>query len=160
MNTHVRILTGTLLCMLLLLAPVSAITVKHLDVTVAENGDATITGDYSMNWIEQVVVYPAGVSILAVNPPDHAVVHSVSPNQVKVTVQKLVQVRHTANSTGYTTPAFSASDAQKQLDRFWFANLVSLDLTPGTLTLRFPDGAIIEDSDLSSVPSFVHSIAV
>ena len=158
MNINARILTGTLLCMLLLLAPVGAITVKHLDITVAENGDASIIGDYSMNWIEQAVVYPAGVSILAVNAPEHAVVHSISPNQVQVTVQKLVQVRHNADSTVYTTPAFSASDAQKELDQFWFANMVSLDLTPGTLTMRFPDGVTVEDSDLSSVPSFVYTI--
>jgi len=160
MNTRVKILTGTLLCMLLLLAPAGAITVNHLDITVAENGDALITGDYSMNWIEQAVVYPAGVSILAVNAPDNAVIHSISPNQVRVTVQKLVQVRRTADSTVYTTPAFSASDAQKELDQFWFANMVSLDLTPGTLTLTFPDGATVEDSDLSSVPSFVYTIAM
>ncbi len=153
------ILTGVLLFGLLCAAPVAALTVKHLDITVAENGDADITADYAMNWMEQAIVYPAGLSVLAANAPDHAVIHSISPDRVQLTVKNLVTVRHTKDATVYATPAFSAQDAQKELDRFWFANMVTLDLAHGTLTIRFPDGATTEDTDLSSVPSFVHTVS-
>ncbi len=153
------ILTGVLLFCLLCAAPVTAITVKHIDITVAENGDAYITGDYSMNWMEQMVVYPAGLSIVTVSPPKSATIHSISPSSVQVTVNKLVKVRHTNTSTTYITPAFSGADATKELDKFWFANMVNLDLAPGTLTLRFPDGATVADTDLTGVPSFTHTVA-
>jgi hypothetical protein len=152
------IIIGVLLFGLLCAVPVAAITVKHLDVNVGENGDAGITADYDMNWMEQVIVYPAGLSILAVNAPDRAVIHSVSPFQAYLTVKNLVTVQHTNDSAIYTTPAFSGQDAQKVLDRFWFANMVALNFAPGTITFRFPDGATIEDTDLSSVPSFVHTV--
>ena len=154
------ILIGVLLFSLLCAAPVAAITVKHIDITVAENGDADITADYAINWMEQAIVYPAGLSILAINPSDRAVIHSISPDRVYLTVQGLVTVRHTDDSTIYSTPSFSVSDIQKQLDRFWFANIVTLDFAPGTLTIRFPDGTTVEDTDLSSVPPFVHTVSV
>ena len=162
MNTsacRAKILIGIILCGLVLVTPVLAITVKHIDITVAENGDACITGDYSMNWMEQMVVYPAGLSIVTVSPPKYTTIHSVSPSSVQVTVNKLVKVRHTNASTTYITPAFSGADATKELDKFWFANMVNLDLAPGTLTLRFPDGATVEDTDLTGVPSFTHTVA-
>ncbi len=158
MNHRNWILTGVLLFCLLCTVPVAAITVKHLDVTVAENGDAEITADYGMNWMEQAVVYPAGVSILAVKTPSNVVVHSVSPDRASLAVHKLVAVQRATGSTTYKTPAFSANDAQRMLNQFWFANLVTLDFAPGTLTIRYPDGATTEYSDLSSVPSFTHSV--
>lgn len=159
-DCRAKVLVGIILCGLLLVTPAAAITVKHLDITVAENGDAYITGDYSMNWMEQAIVYPAGLSILSVNAPKHAVIHSVSPTKVQLTVQKLANVRHTNTSTVYTTPAFSIGDVTQELDKFWFSDMVTLDLAPGTLTLRFPDGVTVEDADLSSVPAFEHTVAV
>lgn len=159
-DCRARVLIGIILCGLLLVIPAAAITVHHVDITVAENGDAYITGDYSMNWMEQVVVYPAALSLLSVNAPKQAVIHSISPTNVQLTVQNLANVRHTNTSTVYTTPAFSVGDVTQELDKFWFANMVTLDLASGTLTLRFPDGATVEDTDLSSVPAFGHAVAV
>jgi hypothetical protein len=75
-------------------------------------------------------------------------------------VQHLVKVRHTKNSTIFTTPAFSKSDLTNDLKQFWFADMITLDLEPGSITIRFPDGAIVEDADLSSVPAFEHVVTV
>ena len=44
--------------MLLLVIPAGAVSIRHIDVTVAENGDALIAADYSLNWVEQAIVYP------------------------------------------------------------------------------------------------------
>ena len=160
MNHRIWILTGVLLFCLLCAAPVAAITVKHIDITVAENGDADITADYTMNWMEQAVVYPAALPLATAAAGDHAVIHSISPNRAQLTAKNFVSVLHTNGSTVYSTPAFSSGDAQRQLDRFWFANLVTLDLTSGTLTVRFPDGATGDYTGLSSVPSFMHTVSV
>jgi hypothetical protein len=160
MHHRYLILTGVFLLCLACTAPVAAITVKHLDITVSENGDADITADYGMNWMEQAVVYPAGVSLLAVKTPEHVAIRSITPDHASLTVQNLASVQRASGSTTYTTPAFSANDAQKVLNQFWFANIVTLDFTPGTLTIRFPDGATTEYADLSSVPSFTHTMLV
>ena len=160
MNYRTGILSGVLLFILVFAIPVAAVTVHHLDVTIADTGDAYITGNYSMNWIEQAFVYPAALSLISVNPGNDTVIHSISTDRVQLTVKHLVKVRHTKNSTIFTTPAFSKSDLTNDLKQFWFADMITLDLEPGTLTIRFPDGVIVEDTDLSSVPAFEHVVTV
>jgi hypothetical protein len=137
--------------------PAGAVTVRHIDVTVAESGDAYIVADYSLNWIEQVVVYPAALSLLSLDTGKHTVIHSVSPDQARLTMQHFVKVQHTNNSTIYSTKAFSAVDAQRELNQLWFGGLVTLDLTSGSLTIRFPDGDTVENTDLTTIPAFVHT---
>ena len=158
--------------MLLLVIPAGAVSIRHIDVTVAENGDALIVADYSLNWAEQAIVYPAAVPLLSgalgknipVNSVSHnntqlnIQVHSVSPDKTQLTVQRLVTVGKNPGATNYKTPAFSLADARKELDKYWFSNMITLDITSGYLTIRFPDGETIEYRDLTSVPSFEHAV--
>ncbi|MCX6698725.1 MAG: hypothetical protein NTV68_02165 [Methanomicrobiales archaeon] len=51
--------------MLLLVSPVGAVSIRHIDATVAVNGDTLIVADYTLDWVEQAIVYPAALSILS-----------------------------------------------------------------------------------------------
>jgi len=144
--------------MLLLVMPAGAVSIRHIDVTVAENGDALIAADYSLNWAEKAIVYPAALPLLFGGLGKNILVHSVSPDKTQLTVQHLVTVGKNPGSTNYKTPAFSLADARKQLDKYWFSKMVTLDGTSGDLTIRFPDGKSVEFRDLTSVPSFEHVI--
>ncbi len=144
--------------MLLLVIPAGAVSIRHIDVTVAENGDALIAADYSLNWVEQAIVYPAALPLLSGALGKNIQVHFVSLDKTQLTVQHLVTVGQTPGATSYKTPAFSLADARKQLDKYWFGNMITLDGTSGYLTIRFPDGQSVEYRDLTSVPSFEHVI--
>ncbi|MDP3396721.1 MAG: hypothetical protein Q8S57_08680 [Methanoregula sp.] len=144
--------------MLLLVIPAGAVSIRHIDITVAENGDALIAADYSLNWAEQAIVYPAAVPLLFGALGKNIQVHSVSPDKTQLTVQRLVTVGQTPGATRYKTPAFSLADARKQLDKYWFSNMITLDGKSGYITFRFPDGNSVEYRDLTSVPSFEHVI--
>lgn len=144
--------------MLLLIIPAGAVSIRHLDVTVADNGDALIVADYSLNWAEQAIVYPAALPLLSGALGKNIRVHSVSPDNTQLTVQHLVTVGQNPGATSYKTPAFSLADAKNQLDKYWFSDMITLDGTSGYLTIRFPDGETIEYRDLTSVPSFEHVI--
>jgi hypothetical protein len=147
-----------ILLMILLVVPVEAASIRHIDATIAENGDASIVAGYSLNWAEQVFVYPAAVPLLAGVTGKNIQVHSVSPSETQVTVLHLAKVVNTPGATTYKTPAFALSDARKKLDAFWFGDMVTLDGSSGSLTFRYPDGAIIEYQDLTSIPPTEHVV--
>ena len=144
--------------MLLLVIPTGAVSIRHIDITVAENGDALIVADYSLNWAEQAIVYPAAVPLLSGALGKNIQVHSVSPDKTQITVQHLVTVGQNPGATNYITPAFSLAGARKELDKYWFSNMITLDGASGYLTIRFPDGKTVEYQDLTSVPSFEHAV--
>jgi len=144
------------ICLLLLVLPAGALSIRHIDATVADNGDTLIRADYSLAWVEKAIVYPAAVPLIQGYPKKNVQILSVSPDTAQVRVQGLVRVTQMPDARRYTTPAFSLADARKDLDKYWFGNMIILDGTAGTLTIRFPDGEIIEHQDLSSVPSFEH----
>ena len=147
-----------IILMLLLVIPAGAVSIRHIDITVAENGDALIAADYSLNWAEQVIVYPAAVPLLSGALGKNIQVHSVSPDKTQLTVQHLVTVGQNPGATSYITPAFSLAGARKELDKYWFGNMITLDGASGDLTIRFPDGKTVEYRDLTSVPSFEHAV--
>ncbi|MDO8872405.1 MAG: hypothetical protein Q7V05_06710 [Methanoregula sp.] len=143
---------------LLLVIPAGAVSIRHIDVTVAENGDALIAADYSLNWAEQAIAYPAAVPLLSGALGKNVRVHTVSSGNTQLTIQHLVKVGQNPGTITYKTPAFSISDARTELDKYWFGNLITLDGTSGYLTIRFPDGEIVEYRDLNAVPSFEHAV--
>ncbi|MFA4876584.1 MAG: hypothetical protein WC586_04160 [Methanoregula sp.] len=144
------------LCLLLLVLPAGAVSIQHIDATVAENGDTEIIADYTLSWVEKAAVWPAAIPLLYSSPKKNIDILSVSPNEARVNVKGLVKVRQIPDARKYTTPAFSLAEARKTLNTFWFGNMVALDGSAGTLTIRFPDGEIIEYQDLTTVPSFEH----
>jgi hypothetical protein len=144
------------ICLILLVVPAGAVTIKHIDAAVSENGDTLITADYTLEWAEKAIVYPAAVPLIQGYPKKNVQIVSVSPDKAQVSVQHLVKVTQMPDARRYTTPAFSLADARKEVGRFWFGDMITLDGTAGSLTIRFPDGEIIEYQDLTAVPSFEH----
>ncbi len=144
--------------MLLLVSTVGAVSIRHIDAAVAVNGDTLIVADYTLDWIEQAIVYPAALTILSGAPKEKIQVQSISPGGAQLTVRHLVSVRQTQNMTIYKTPAFSLADARHELDTYWFGPMITLDGASCSLTVRFPDGKTVSYQDITSVPSFEHAV--
>lgn len=144
--------------LLLLVFPVGAISIRHIDATVATNGDTFIVADYSLDWIEHAIVYPAALPLLSGAPKEKIQVHSISPGGARLTVRHLVKVRQAQNTTIYKTPAFSLADARHELDTYWFGPMITLNGASCSLTVRFPDGKTVGYQDITSVPSFEHAV--
>jgi hypothetical protein len=144
--------------MILLVNPAEAVSIRHIDITVSVNGDALVVADYSLNWAEQAIVYPATVPLLAGSAGKNIRVHSVSFDKAQLTIRHFANVRQNLDTTTYNTPAFSLADASLELDKFWFGDMIALDGASGYLTIRFPDGATVEYQNLNSVPSLEHAV--
>lgn len=154
---HMPVIVALLL-MILLVVPAQAASIRHIDATVAENGDTSVVATYSLNWAEQAFVYPAALPLVAGLAGKNIQVHSITPSEAQVTVLGFTKVIKTPGATTYKTPAFGIADARKKLDTFWFANMVTLDGSSGTLTIRYPDGGTTEYADLTSVPSLEYVV--
>ncbi|MDO9326579.1 MAG: hypothetical protein Q7T80_16640 [Methanoregula sp.] len=145
--------------MLLLIIPAGAASIRHIDATVAENGDTSIVADYSLNWGERAIAYPAAVPLLSGVLGKNIQVTSVSPDKAELTIKHFVKVQQKPGSATYKTPAISLADARKELDKFWFGDMITLDGASGSLTFLFPDGEIIEYQGLTAIPSFEHVVS-
>ena len=151
-----------LACMVM---PASAFTMKSLDVTVGQNGDAVIDAQYDLSFIEQSAVYfqiadpsrelQSAFNTKSKNP---VTVESVSSSSARILVPTYITMTSTSEGTTYTTPALSFERARNELKGYWFAPLVSLDFSKGTTTVRFPDGYTQQFAGQISIPSVSHTI--
>jgi hypothetical protein len=57
-----------------------------------------------------------------------------------------------------TTPALSFAQAQQIMQQYWFASLISPDLTPQVTTITFPDGYQATYNNQISLPSVSHTL--
>ena len=55
------------------------------------------------------------------------------------------------------TPSLSFEAAQKVLESYWFAPLISPDFSPTVTKVQFPDGYEETFSDAISIPAITHT---
>jgi hypothetical protein len=155
---------AALLLLVALSVPVQAFTADRLDISVRENGDANITFDYTLNWLEYLAVFlhvadPAVELQKALQSNTYATVtvNSVSPRVVSLDVQKFAVVQDEANGTTLTTPAVSFAEAERVLQQYWFSNMISPDFSPAITVIHFPDGYSQTFYDQITIPSVSHT---
>ena len=58
----------------------------------------------------------------------------------------------------YTTPSIDFSKAEEILKGYWFASLITIDLSPETTTITFPDGYSESFTNEIEIPSVTHTV--
>jgi hypothetical protein len=161
MRSNIPIL---LLLLTALVIPTGAFTADELALTVQENGDAEIRFDYTLNWMERVAVFfriadPKTEFRRALERAykKPVSVKSVTSNSAIFEVEGLAQIQETEEGQMYTVPALDFSYAIVELERYWFAPLVQVDLSPAITTITFPDGSIETFRDIASIPKISHT---
>ncbi len=81
----------------------------------------------------------------------------VDSGSVHLSVDSFASVTSKDGKTTVRTPALSFADGERILKTYWFAPLISVDLSPAVTTLRFPDGSKATFTDALEIPSQVHS---
>ncbi len=156
---------AALLLLVALSMPVQAFTADRLDISVRENGDANITFDYTLNWLEYLAVFlhvadPAAELQKAVQSNTYAnvTVNSVTPREVSLGVEKFAVVQDQAMGPTLTTPTISFAQAEQVLQQYWFSRYISPDFSPATTVIQFPDGYSQTFYDQITIPSVSHTI--
>lgn len=146
--------------------PVQAFTITSLSIQVGQNGDARIDVKYDLSLLEQSAVFlriadPARELQSAFNAGSSmpTTVTSATSSSAQVLVPSFATVTTTGNKTIITTPSLSFERAERVLQNYWFAPLVSADLSPSITTITFPDGYKEQFYDRISIPSVSHQIS-
>jgi hypothetical protein len=159
------IVIGGLLLLAFFVMPAQAFTMKTLTITVAENGNAEIDMQYDLSLFEQSAVFfrvadPAAElkSAFESQSKEPVSVTKATSSSALVIVPSFVSVTSNNGKTLMETPAVSFERAQKVLNTYWFAPLISPDFSPATTTIVFPDGYREIWHDSISIPSVSHSM--
>lgn len=160
------ILVASLLVLALMAAPAAAFNADELRVVVDEDGDADITFNYTLSWVEKIAVFfkiaePEQELKSALEEASGApvTVTSAESDTAAFSVLGFAKIQSTDNRTVYATPALDFTGAQAMLDRYWFAPLVRADFSPDLTVVRFPDGHEETFADQSDLPALSHAIA-
>jgi hypothetical protein len=164
-----KLFHGALVAFLLvacLAAPAGAVIVHNLNIVVSGNGDAQVDIHYELNWLEQAAVFARiadpGTELKSAleNNFDVSVdVISVDNHEATVLVHPFARVSSLSGGTRYITPELSFENAQRALNRYWFAPLVSADFSPDVTRVVFPDGYSEEFFNQIDIPSVSHTIS-
>ena len=159
------VIVSLILAAALLVSGASAITINSFDMDIAENGDTTLNFDYSLSALESFAVLvkiadPAAELQNAIDQrTDQEVeVLDATSSSTILLVPEYIKPESTSEGTTYTTPSLDFSQAEDILKEYWFASLITIDLSPGITTITFPDGYSESFTNNIQIPSVTHTI--
>ncbi|MFZ1898076.1 hypothetical protein [Methanoregula sp.] len=160
------LLLGSLCILFFAVMPAQAFTAKTLTITLNGNGDAQVDMQYDLTFVEQAAIFfhvanPASElqNALQENLNEPVTVVRADSSSAEVIISSFAQVTQSGGITTMATPAFSFAHAEEVMKQYWFAPLISPDLTPQVTTITFPDGYQATFNDLISIPSVSHTVA-
>ncbi|PKL70243.1 MAG: hypothetical protein CVV30_02465 [Methanomicrobiales archaeon HGW-Methanomicrobiales-1] len=159
------LIIGCLCILAFSVMPAQAFTMKSLTITLAPDGNAEIDMQYDLSLIEQSAVFfritdPAAElkKAFETKADQPVTVTKATSSSAVVIVPAFASVTTKNNQTWMKTPSLSFERAQKILNSYWFAPLISPDFSPATTTVIFPDGSRETWHNLISIPSVSHPI--
>jgi hypothetical protein len=156
---------GCLCILAFTIMPAQAFTMKSLTITLAETGNAQIDMQYELSLFEQSAVFfriadPASElkSAFENQGKGPVTVTRATSTTASVIIPSFASVTKNDGKEIMETPSVSFERAEKVLNQYWFAPLISPDFSPATTTIIFPDGYSVNYHDLISIPSVSHTI--
>lgn len=157
---------GLLLILALFAIPAAAFTIDRLDVEIADSGDAGVTADYSLTWVENLVVFMKLVqpekqlenSIEQYSGKD-VTVTSVTSGSASMSIKDFAAVRAVPQGTMYITPSLDFSAMERAVRANRLSRFVSIDASPTVSVITFPDGYSETFADRLVIPSVQHVVS-
>jgi hypothetical protein len=153
------------LVVILLACPVQAFSAKNLDIAIQDNADAIITFDYELSWIENMAVFsriadPSAELAKALQNQfrKNVAVTSVSGNHAEFLVERFATRTENDGGVSLNTPSLSFKNAEKAINKYWFARFISPDFSPEVTRVSFPDGYSMEFYNQDQIPSVRHVV--
>jgi len=161
------ILIGGLCLLAFTIMPVQAFTVKSLTMTIVPDGDAQVDIHYDLTFFEEGAIFfrisdPAAELKKAFdsNSKKPVTVTQATGSSARIIIPSFASVRTDEGRTTMITPSVSFERAQKVLDQYWFAPLISPDFSPEVTTIAFPDGYQARFDNTLVIPSVPHQLSM
>ena len=164
---RICILIGGLCLLAFAVMPVQAFTVKSLTMILAPNGDAQVDIHYDLTLFEEGAIFfriadPAAELKKAfdANSKNSVTVTQATGSSARIIIPSFASVSTNGDETTMVTPSVSFERAQKVLDQYWFAPLISPDFSPDITTIIFPDGYRTSFNNILIIPSVPHQLVM
>ena len=161
------LILGALLLAGILAPPAAAFTITSLAVNIGENGDARVTVDYSLSWMERFAVYTRIAhpeqqleTALESFSGKEVAIQSVTPARTTLVIEEFADLADDETGTTYTPPAMDFTLAEQKVRGYWFSRFVTLDLSPARTVITFPDGYNAPFMDVAYIPSVSHTVGI
>ena len=161
------ILIGGLCLLAFAVMPAQAFTVKSLTMTIIPDGDAQVDIHYDLTLFEEGAIFfrisdPAAELKKAFdsNSRKPVTVTQATGSSARVIIPSFASVVTDQSGTTMVTPSVSFERAQKVLNQYWFAPLLSPDFSPDITTIIFPDGYQVRFDNLLVIPSVPHQLGM
>ena len=145
--------------------PAQAFTAKALTINLDANGNAQVDFQYDLSFAEQAAVFvnianPSAElkTALENNLNRQVTVVKADSSSADVIIPSFATISLSNGTETMTTPAFSFANAQAAIRQYWWAGLISVDMSPDVTTITFPDGYQATYNDQISFPSVSHQI--
>lgn len=153
-----------LLLGLLAPAPCAALQAGYLDITVDRTGDAIVTFEYTLSFIEEALAFLGAVGpgrdlgqVLAAATGGDVRQVAGSPGSTSFSVRGFAAVSGASPNTTYYTPVLNLSWAQAGWETSIIAPLLDPDFSPRVTVIRFPDAYSVTFHDELVIPSTTHT---
>jgi hypothetical protein len=159
------VLMETLLLVSLVVLPASAFTLDNLHISVLNEGQAEITLNYTLSWLEDIAVF-----FKVVDPAEEiqktieqstgktSQIEQVTSRSAVFIVEEYVTIEMAEGRITQTTPRLDFTQADQYLKNQWWSILVSQDLSPTTSTVLFSDGFLQTYTEVLEIPAITHTL--
>jgi hypothetical protein len=159
-----RLVSLLLVLVILASTPAAAFHARYLDIVIDRGGDATVTFEYSISWIEQALAFFGAVRpdrdlelIFAAATGGKVETLSASDQATTFAVKGFAVVTGGAQGSTYDTCPLNLSWGQAGYESSILAPLLSPDFSPDVTVIRFPDAYSVTFHDLLLIPNVTHS---
>ena len=164
MSSLIRI-SILLLCLLPMIAGVSAFSITSITYTIENDGNGTVDLQYQLNGSEKLQydlitnvldIKTIGKEELEKSIHREVTVSSLTPESVKLSVLNLASV----NGNIITTPSFTYVPVESLVDPslLWIVEKFDINFIPHNSIITFPDGYTESFTDAETIPEITHSI--
>jgi len=134
--------------------PVQGFVANHIDYTIHNNGDATVTADYEMSIGEKIALMVPGIKDQFINVikseyGENAKVSSLSDSHAQFTIPDYGLV----TETYVQSPYISFENLKTRANGYWFMKYLDIDYSPTITTITFDNGKVITYNDVTVIPA-------
>jgi hypothetical protein len=137
-----------------IVCPVQGFVADHIEYNIQQNGDATVTADYTMSLGEQIALMVPTVKeqfteVIKSEFGQDATVVSMSNKRATFTIPKYAD----ATDTYIQTPCMDFNRIKDRAESYWFMKYMDIDYSPTLTTISFPNGEVITYNDMLFIPA-------
>jgi hypothetical protein len=161
---RLRIVSLLLVLAIFSSTPAAAFHARYLDIAIDREGNATVTFEYNLSWIEQVLAFLGAVRpdrdlerIFSATTGGKVETLSAGDRATTFAVEGFAAVTRAAPGSIYDTRPLNLSWGQAGYESSILAPILSPDFSPDVTVIRFPDAYSVTFHDQLVIPNITHS---